>query len=721
MNELSDPGLFEDGDFRVGPWLVQPRRNLIHGPEGPVRLEPKIIEVLACLAGQAGQTVSRERLHEVVWRDSFVTEKALTRAVWTLRRVFGDDAKQPAVIETIPKRGYRLIAPVTPVGQARPIEASAPAADHPPPRVRRSTAAGIWGLAAALAALAAAWLWLRPVFFDERSNPAPAAPLTSYAGHELRPRISPSGDRVVFAWAGAAGDNWDLYVKQIKNGNAFRLTEKPGRDLTPAWSPDGSEIAYTHYGDGGCGVYIQAALAGAPRKVADCFMLEAPYLEFVAPKLAWSPDGRYLAFPRAGPRGLPLRLALIPVDGGPEKTVTRPPDGAVGDLEPSFSPDGRFLAFTRLSQWASGDLHLVDLETSRETRLTRDHRTILGHDWHADGRGLVFSSNRRGAYQLWSVPRGGGEPSWIPAAGGNLKYPSMARGAAGRWVYENWRYDTNLWGHRFGDASQPAVRLAASTAWDCQPAVHRDTRRLAFVSNRTGGFELWLRDGQDGEPRQLTHLNGALPANPSWSPDGDSLAFEVAEQGRVSIWTLDVADGQPRRLAGPPGDLAMPAWSADGVWLYHAAVTDGVWQIWRSPIAGGQPVQVTREGGFACAASADGETLFFAHVDRRGLWRLPLAGGAPVLAIPELQVGDWGNWALTGQGVFYLEREPGGASHVAFWDGEREKAERLLRLDQMIPYHERALAIWPGEGVAIVAQIDETEADVMVVTETAAR
>src|ERR1700758_5365453 len=101
-----------DGEFRIGPWLVQPSLNVIRNHGTTVHLEPKVMEVLVCLVKRAGEAVPRAHLLETVWPGTFVTDDALKRCVFELRRAFNDDASKPDIIETIPKRGYRMIAAV---------------------------------------------------------------------------------------------------------------------------------------------------------------------------------------------------------------------------------------------------------------------------------------------------------------------------------------------------------------------------------------------------------------------------------------------------------------------------------------------------------------------------------------------------------------------------------------------------------------------------------
>jgi DNA-binding winged helix-turn-helix (wHTH) protein/tetratricopeptide (TPR) repeat protein len=100
------------GTFHVGDWCVEPQLNTITGTDKTAHVEPKIMQVLVCLANHAGEVVAKDRLIHSVWADSFVSDDVLTRSISELRRVFADDAKEPRVIQTIPRSGYRLIAPV---------------------------------------------------------------------------------------------------------------------------------------------------------------------------------------------------------------------------------------------------------------------------------------------------------------------------------------------------------------------------------------------------------------------------------------------------------------------------------------------------------------------------------------------------------------------------------------------------------------------------------
>ncbi|PWB69723.1 MAG: hypothetical protein C3F15_14740, partial [Holophagae bacterium] len=99
--------------FRIGDWLVEPSLNRISRGETLVQLESKAIDVLLYLAARAGELVDRRDLQDAVWQTEFVSYNAVVGRISELREAFEDDAREPRYIETIPKRGYRLIAEVS--------------------------------------------------------------------------------------------------------------------------------------------------------------------------------------------------------------------------------------------------------------------------------------------------------------------------------------------------------------------------------------------------------------------------------------------------------------------------------------------------------------------------------------------------------------------------------------------------------------------------------
>ena len=139
--------------FQVAGCRVEPATLRVIRADGEIRLESKAMQVLVYLVERIGEVVTRNELEEHLWPGRFVTDDAVTSAVGKLRRAFGDDARQPQVIETVPKIGYRFIAPVTPVtdaGAAGSIKIEA-AGDRRKPVLLWTTASLVVALLVALA------------------------------------------------------------------------------------------------------------------------------------------------------------------------------------------------------------------------------------------------------------------------------------------------------------------------------------------------------------------------------------------------------------------------------------------------------------------------------------------------------------------------------------------------------------------------------------------
>ncbi|HVN76076.1 MAG TPA: FHA domain-containing protein [Thermoanaerobaculaceae bacterium] len=111
-------------NFRLGEWLVEPPSNRIRRGEIERHLRPKLMDLLVLLGKRAGEVVPKEEILEGLWAKKFMAESALNGLVAELRTALDDDARVPRFIETVPKRGYRVIAPVEPAAGASPDDAS---------------------------------------------------------------------------------------------------------------------------------------------------------------------------------------------------------------------------------------------------------------------------------------------------------------------------------------------------------------------------------------------------------------------------------------------------------------------------------------------------------------------------------------------------------------------------------------------------------------------
>ena len=153
--------------YRLGHWTVKPDQNRIDQGTNTVQLESKVMEVLCLLARHQGEVLSRASLIDEAWKGTYVTDEVLSRAISVLRKQLGDDRKNPEYIVTIPKRGYRLIKPVTPLPTIDTEAMTSVAPERTPPRHKK------WLIPAAGALAVLLLLTLGGIF----RSPLPVPPL----------------------------------------------------------------------------------------------------------------------------------------------------------------------------------------------------------------------------------------------------------------------------------------------------------------------------------------------------------------------------------------------------------------------------------------------------------------------------------------------------------------------------------------------------------------
>ncbi|HLA62790.1 MAG TPA: winged helix-turn-helix domain-containing protein, partial [Rhodothermales bacterium] len=655
---MTDP--LASAPFVVAGWLVDPRANELSRGGRTHRLEPKVMDVLVALAEQPGEPVTREQLLERVWPGVFVSESALSRCVSQLRKLFDDDPHEPRVIETLSKVGYRLVAPVHPAfgGDSQGLDGAAPGvgdvalsvapglaastAVAPVRSNRRTVLLAVAGVALALIVGLALGLRGRP--------PASATitPLTTTRGTETDAAPSPDGSRVAYVGVAETGSAPDLFVQVLGASTALPLTRTGAAEWSPAWSPDARQIAFlvcverAAPDERGCAIRTVSALGGDERVRVSRGVARIGGLD-------WSPDGRTLAYAarEATAPGAQRRasLWLLDVETGRTRRLTTAPVGTPGDGQPRFSPDGRTIAFRRDVGGGLPDLYLVDTEGGTPRPLTRDRRTLAGHTWTADGRAVVFSSDRNGLFQLWRVSSSGGAPELV--RGVPTRDPGGPVTAAGdRLVFEEWEFETDVW--RAVPGADPAP-VVTSTWRDAYPHAVADGR-LAFASDRSGSWEVWTARPDGTAPARLTHFDGSAALHPRWSPDGTRIAFEVRDAGRAAVYVVGADGGEPRAVTPRGMDAVVPRWSRDGRSLYVASRGTDRWEVWRVALAGGAPVQVTRQGGYAMEELPDGR-LVYSKYGERGLYVRALAGGPERLLYPGLAPADATNWWVDGAAV----------------------------------------------------------------------
>jgi Tol biopolymer transport system component/DNA-binding winged helix-turn-helix (wHTH) protein len=643
--------------FDVGEWQAHPSLNRLTRGSEEVRLEPKVMQVLEALAEVPGEVVTREQLVARVWPDVFVSDDVLHRAIRELRRAFGDETAKPAYIETIRKRGYRLIAPVRDIQQTGVVTDEVKAA--PPVQVQKANrfvAVASIVLAGVLSAVVFA-LASRPVPVDPSPSSVRFVAMTSGPMNETDPAISPDGARLAFSMRPAPGETGqtDIYITEGAGRTPTRITEHPADDRYPAWSPDAASLAFIRLDGRTCDIMLLAVANRRERRVAACGNFEEP-------RLSWSNDGEWLIESFA-PGPDPIRgwqVARVSAATGVRETLTLPPPGTLGDYYPAVSPDGTRIAFVRGINGATSDVHVVSINGGAPSRITWDNQDLVGLDWSADGKSLVYATDRAGGYTIWQTSLDGGDPQLVVGGAAKLKHPSVAR-HSGRMTYESWAYEINLWEAPIvdsldleGDLSS-TLRPAVSTSdqWNHSPDLSPNQKQLAFVSTRSGNAEVWLSDRDGGNARQLTTFGRASMRVPRWSPDGTTILISATVNGQPDLYLIDVA-GTMTRLTDDGEDEVAPSWSHDGSAVMFGARLAGTWQVVRMNLADRSRKQITVDGGYSAHPSPDGKSIFFTRLERPGVWTIAADGGDATLLVPNGRAAENLNWRVTPNGIYYV-------------------------------------------------------------------
>jgi Tol biopolymer transport system component len=304
---------------------------------------------------------------------------------------------------------------------------------------------------------------------------------------------------------------------------------------------------------------------------------------------AISPDGTRVAFSRAGPAGQ-TRIAVAPLgDPSQVRMVTGDGDGFWGHTSPTWSPDGLTLCYADFK-----NLWLVPAEGGEATRLTAADVLDRYPVWSPDGRYILFSSLRERTSALWYLRLSDGSVHRLTTGTSGEGEPSFSR--SGQWL----AYSTS-------DDNPDIVVLDRTTGLrteisgatdDVNPAVARDGTSVAFISDRRGGYDLWLqplREGSaSGPPRRLTDHPGSA-AVPAFSPDGRWLAYHRVLEGQRDVWIVPATGGVPQQFTEHPGIDIHPCFSPDGSTLAFVSDRDGVENIWLAPVVDGRRVGEPRQ------------------------------------------------------------------------------------------------------------------------------
>ena len=640
-----------------------------------VRLQSQPFKLLATLLEHPGEVVSREALQHELWgTDTTVDfDHGLGIAVNKLREALGDSADNPRFVETLARRGYRFIAPVTLLDPSgAPPAATAPLA---PPTVKRSRLA--WWLAGALALICTgltALLLLRPAVHD----PYHIVQVT-YSGHVL------TNDLDVENFSSSASDGTRLYFSHMDNGNPvlaealvangeisrFNLPSEIGAPLMGSLSPDGSQLVVRSHlqAEPEQPLWIVPTLGGDARRIPNILAHDA----------TWMPDGNRLLVASGN------NLYITGIDGGdPRKFISTP--GMAFWLR--WSPDGRRLRFTLLdTKRQTAELWEVLADGSDLHPLfpgwSQPASECCG-SWTADGRVFVFQSSHGGHPDIWALrespwyffgrklhritngpldyaapstaPRGervffignsaqfkllraGPGKSGFSLLDQNLSAAALAQFSKdGKWVAWVNSSDNSLWRSRVDGSER--IELTSSALRIFTMRWSPDDRRLAVMAEQPGKpWKVYLIDADGGKLSPI--LNEEVnEADPVWTPDGQSIIFgrlpDRMDNGEPkAIFQLNL---QTKKLTEIPGSrgLFSPRLSSNGRYLVAMPLDQHALLLFDSQTS--HWTKLTSHGVGDPTWSHDGRFVFFQDFlePKKPIYRIPVPGGkAEVVATIE--------------------------------------------------------------------------------------
>jgi serine/threonine-protein kinase len=421
------------------------------------------------------------------------------------------------------------------VGQTVSAEAAATV-----PEKRRHPATWAIGGFLAGAVLASAVAWWAQRHASPRAE-MHFSPVTSFAGVQAQPALSPDGRSVAFI--SNRDGSYNVCVGLVRGGELVQVTHGASMKSRPSWSPDGSTLAYAQMNDSGTmDAWEVPALGGSPRMVLQD-----------ANDPTWTPDGRSLLYANmvdgaiwtSGVSGENPRL-LVRMDAGQFATEIR------------MSPDSTMVAIAIRYPGGSpyGELGVADLKTGKVLALTRDRELALSPAWLPDSRSIYFASSRGGALNIWKIGVDGEGLRQITAGEGDDAELDVSSDGK-RLVFATMRLKIGLSQlHRQARPGDEGITvLATDTALnEFGPAYSPDGTHIAFFANTLKGVEnvsIGVADANGANAVQLVR-DSRVNLFPRWSPDGNHIVYLSGDSSDI------LGGGEYRSVAvsgGPPQTL----------------------------------------------------------------------------------------------------------------------------------------------------------------------
>jgi Tol biopolymer transport system component len=403
-------------------------------------------------------------------------------------------------------------------------------------------------------------------------------------------------------------------VKTLGSETLLRLTQHPSESISPAWSPDGTQIAFQRLAGADSGIYVVPALGGPERKLRPTRMPTTNFNWFSWHNftlISWSPDGKWIAFADVAPGEEHAKIYLLSTETLETKQVPISPKCA-GEGLPAFSHNGEYLAYwCFLSGNGEAVLYSLPIPGGQPKKISPFLAFPNGLTWSADDEKLIYSLYTTGNGNLTSevgeVTIPNGSTKQLAFAGGAMLPAVSSRGDV--LAYSSLSTSMNIWRRDLLHPESPAVELMPSSRAQVDAQYSPDGKRIAFASFRSGVQGVWISADDGSNLVQISNPHD-MSGSPQWSPDGNKIAFDSRPRDHWEISVADVAEGRPIKLATNISDLIRPHWSRDGKWLYFRSEEPGRMGVYRCPAAGGDAIALSQDTGVSPQESFDGKTVY---------------------------------------------------------------------------------------------------------------
>jgi Tol biopolymer transport system component/DNA-binding winged helix-turn-helix (wHTH) protein len=715
--------------FKFGCFTLDPVAKVLFRDGEPVHLTRKGVETLLVLVENSGRVLTKEEIMTAVWADRIVDEANLAQNIAVVRKALHAAKGSPAHIETFPGRGYRLEGPVVSsmeaiappaaevisAGAEPPTLPVAPTSDAPLNPARRFFRAAPLIAAGVLAAIAL----LSAAVMVKLRNPQENAeagfrvlPATRMLGKEYQPVLTRDGRRIAFLSAENGSTPPSVWIQDSQDGSSRQVSKGGEHHSSPAWSPDGSKVAFLRVQRSATDVVIANTGGGLERIVAQ---FAAPTYGLDNRMLDWSPDARWLAVSHATTPGSNIGITLIHIETGQRRTLTTPGAEVAGDVDPRFSPDGSALTFLRWIHRSQQEIFMIDLREGNARQITKLGKRISSHDWTRDGRSLVFASDRRGDFRLWRLDlsaKNSGESASPLAIYSEFPIQFSIARHADSLVYSSLQQDRNIWSLEL--SSGEWKRIIGSSGQDASPQYSPDGTRICFRSDRTGEEQLWVSDASGANAEQLTKAS-VRPSVGRWSPDGSAIVFNSPQTGEVYIATSQ-GSGKSWSVRNSGVQGVHPVFSLDGRSVYAG----GPSAIVRFDVSGENVERIVQTKSEALALSPDGKYLYFVREPNdKAVWRVELVNASITKVLDGLLPGCTSCWALTKDGIHYLGSDKQSFDkQILFFHDFRTSKDRVVATypEPLWPLGSGPFSLSPDSKRLLCVRVEPSNSDVMLVT-----